>query len=75
MEAKLRENWEISKYLGEEIERKQKKLRAGNTNTQFLSFILSLFNMYSYQLLDDTTVLESSVQEHQVLAILLVIED
>lgn len=75
MEAKLRENWEISKYLGEEIERKQKKLRAGNTNTQFLSFILSLFNMYSYQLLDDATVLESSVQEHQVLAILLVIED
>lgn len=75
MEAKLRENWEISKYLGEEIERKQKKLRAGNTNTQFLSFILSLFNMYSYQLLDDATVLESSVQEYQVLAILLVIED
>lgn len=75
MEAKLRENWEISKYLGKEIERKQKKLRAGNTNTQFLSFILSLFNMYSYQLLDDATVLESSVQEHQVLAILLVIED
>ena len=75
MEAKLSENWEISKYLGEEIERKQKKLRAGNTNTQFLSFILSLFNMYSYQLLDDATVLESSVQEHQVLAILLVIED
>ena len=75
MEAKLRENWEISKYLGEEIERKQKKLRAGNTNTQFLSFILSLFNMYSYQLLDDATVLESSVQEHKVLAILLVIED
>ena len=75
MEAKLRENWQISKYLGEEIERKQKKLRAGNTNTQFLSFILSLFNMYSYQLLDDATVLESSVQEHQVLAILLVIED
>ena len=75
MEAKLRENWEISKYLGEEIERKQKKLRAGNTNTQFLSFILSLFNMYSYQLLDDATILESSVQEHQVLAILLVIED
>lgn len=74
MEAKLRENWQISKYLGKEIERKQKKLRAGNTNTQFLSFILSL-NMYSYQLLDDTTVLESSVQEHQVLAILLVIED
>ena len=33
------------------------------------------FNMYSYQLLDDATVLESSVQEHQVLAILLVIED
>lgn len=75
MEAKLRENWEISKYLGEEIERKQKKLRAGNTNTQFLSFILSLFNMYSYQLLDDATILESSVQEHQVLAILLVIKD
>lgn len=75
MEAKLRENWEISKYLGKEIERKQKKLRAGNTNTQFLSFILSLFNMYSYQLLDDATILESSVQEHQVLAILLVIED
>lgn len=75
MEAKLRENWQISKYLGKEIERKQKKLRAGNTNTQFLSFILSLFNMYSYQLLDDTTVLESSVQEHQVLAILLIIED
>lgn len=75
MEAKLRENWQISKYLGKEIERKQKKLRAGNTNTQFLSFILSLFNMYSYQLLDDATVLESSVQEHQVLAILLVIED
>lgn len=75
MEAKLRENWEISKYLGEEIERKQKKLHAGNTNTQFLSFILSLFNMYSYQLLDDATILESSVQEHQVLAILLVIKD
>lgn len=74
MEAKLRENWQISKYLGKEIERKQKKLRAGNTNTQFLS-LFSLFNMYSYQLLDDTTVLESSVQEHQVLAILLVIED
>gem|GEM_PF-2498137 len=24
MEAKLRENWQISKYLGKEIERKQK---------------------------------------------------
>lgn len=75
MEAKLRENWQISKYLGKEIERKQKKT-ACRQYQHTVSIIYSLSsNMYSYQLLDDTTVLESSVQEHQVLAILLVIED
>lgn len=75
MEAKLRENWQISKYLGKEIERKQKKNCVPAIPTHsFYHYSLS-FNMYSYQLLDDATVLESSVQEHQVLAILLVIED